>query len=91
MTDMQMLQMYQQENSGFNGIQQQDDHSNPFEMIGDADDYAENINKEMLDVHNRSTQQDPGVQLPARKIDNGMANQIKVQTMNDKHAEKQKP
>ena len=50
------------------------EQSNPFEM-GDNDYSADDINQEMLELHNRSTDQDPqGVQLPARVIDNGMAN-----------------
>ena len=36
--------------------QQSSEHANPFE-IGDCDDYADEFHQEMLDVHNRSTQQ----------------------------------
>lgn len=54
--------------------------ANPFELAN-GDDYDDsNINQEMLDVHNRSTQQQQDqpqhLQLPARVIDNGMANQF---------------
>ena len=39
----------------------------------------------MLDVHNRSThQKQDAVQLPARVIDNGMANQFRVESQNHK-------
>eukprot|EP00354_Favella_ehrenbergii_P007711 CAMPEP_0170476984 /NCGR_PEP_ID=MMETSP0123-20130129/18330_1 /TAXON_ID=182087 /ORGANISM="Favella ehrenbergii, Strain Fehren 1" /LENGTH=71 /DNA_ID=CAMNT_0010748431 /DNA_START=1229 /DNA_END=1444 /DNA_ORIENTATION=- len=39
--------------------------------LEEADDY---VDEEVLDVHNRSTQQHNDPQLPARVIDNGLAN-----------------
>jgi len=43
--------------------------------MGKNEDSGDDINQEMLELHNRSTYQDPqGVQLPARIIDNGMLN-----------------
>lgn len=73
----------------FYPIQQQHssaEAANPFELGAADDDYVdEDFNQEVLDVHNRSTQQQPNqVQLPARQIDNGIANQFRVESQQNK-------
>ena len=63
------------------------EQSNPFEL-DDGDDY---VDDEVLDVHNRSTQQhNDSSQLPARVIDNGMANQFRVESIQNKQLQQVK-